>query len=138
MKIYFVRIIKSHDSGPEVHGPSKVLQDMLCFSPREDDKDQRFQICECVRENATPKPIYEWCWKKVGWVPSRVKLSINFGATAPPLAEQLADFNFEENEITHWQKDFNAITRLSVRGLLSDAETDKARNRLLNAITKKK
>lgn len=58
-------------------------------------------------------------------------LSVRFGALAPSLAEQL-DRKPKECEL--WQKDADAITRLLVRNLLSDASGRKARQRLLSRI----
>lgn len=64
-------------------------------------------------------------------------LGLVFGALAPPLAEQLTAAGVpSENvpDMEHHQKDADAIARLSIRGLMSDAEKDRARNRLLKAI----
>ncbi len=58
------------------------------------------------------------------------KLTIHFGALAPPLTEQIKNLpeKYEENS--------QAITRLFLHGLLTEAETHKARKRLVKAIEK--
>ena len=64
-----------------------------------------------------------------------MKLSMSFGALAPPLAEQLPDgAKIKRTDLIHFQKDADAITRLFVRGYLSDAGTSGARKRLMQKI----
>lgn len=62
--------------------------------------------------------------------------SIHLGALAPKLTKQFETAGVSMNPalVAHWQKDQDAIARLSVRGLLSDAETIKARERLCKKI----
>ena len=60
---------------------------------------------------------------------------IAFGALAPPLAEQLGD-RLQPQRIALWQRCADAITLLSVHGLLTDAERTRARVRLIKAISK--
>jgi len=62
--------------------------------------------------------------------------SIQLGALAPKLTEQFANSGVHINPklLAHWQKDQDAIARLAIRGLLSDAETRKARERLCKKI----
>lgn len=65
-----------------------------------------------------------------------MKISIQFGAMAMPIAQQL---NFQgikclKTDLIHWQADADAITRLAVRGLLSDSRIRYARQRLLQNI----
>lgn len=56
-----------------------------------------------------------------------------FGAFAPRLTEQLAGA-VSESDVFELQKDADAITRLSVRGLLGDGAVDSARRRLIEKI----
>lgn len=67
------------------------------------------------------------------------QLEIYFGALAPKVSEQIKaqGFSAEPDILEHWDKDAYAITRLHVRGCLSDAEVHKARRRLMRSITKK-
>lgn len=62
--------------------------------------------------------------------------SIHLGALAPKLTKQFADAGVSINPtlVAHWQKDQDAIARLAVRGLLSDAESTKALKRLCKKI----
>jgi hypothetical protein len=62
--------------------------------------------------------------------------SIHLGALAPTLTQQFADAGVRMNPtlLAHWQKDQDAIARLAVRGLLSDTEARKARERLCKKI----
>ena len=55
---------------------------------------------------------------------------IHFGAFAPKLSEQgFADL-IDANKLEHLQKDADAISRLSVRGIIPDSVVGKARERL--------
>ena len=62
--------------------------------------------------------------------------SIHLGALAPKLTKQFEDAGVSMNPVlvAHWQKDQDAIARLVVRGLLSEAEATKARERLCKKI----
>jgi hypothetical protein len=64
-------------------------------------------------------------------------LVLRFGAMADRLEAQLRSLGLEARKIdlVHWQDDAGAIVRLSVRGLLTDAEAANARRRLLKAIS---
>ena len=53
--------------------------------------------------------------------------TVEFGPLAPLLSKQLPGLKTPEL----WQKHADAIARLSVHGLLTDGETNKARIRLL-------
>ena len=57
-----------------------------------------------------------------------MSIKIYFGALCEPVAEQLG---INEHIAEPWQKDADAITRLVVRGLLTDSETHRARKRLI-------
>ena len=60
------------------------------------------------------------------------RIHVELGALCPPLHEQLGVFGVTEAEPL--QIDANAIVRLSVRGLLSEAEETRARKRLVRKI----
>lgn len=62
-----------------------------------------------------------------------MKLGISFGALAPKIADQLREqgVTAPKDIIIQAQKDTDAIARLSVRGMLSDAATQSARRRVL-------
>jgi FAD synthase len=57
----------------------------------------------------------------------QVEIGLRFGAVAPPLHQQLG---IAPVAVDPFQADADAITRLVVRGLLSDAEAERARLRL--------
>ena len=54
-----------------------------------------------------------------------------FGALAPTLAQQLG---VSKIATAVWQKDADAITRLAIRGMLTDGETRAARLRLVKEL----
>lgn len=60
----------------------------------------------------------------------RAALAIEFGALAPPLSEQLAALGIDDETIEHWQRDADAISRLSIRDVLTTREARVARERL--------
>lgn len=60
------------------------------------------------------------------------RISIELGALAPPLAEQLGLESTER--LDHLQKDADALTRLRVRGLLTERESTAASKRLVKRI----
>lgn len=62
-------------------------------------------------------------------------LHITFGAMADPLKKQLAGCGLPEKRIAKWQREADAITLLSVNGLLRDPEKTRARDRLMRTIT---
>jgi hypothetical protein len=63
-------------------------------------------------------------------------LSIHFGALCQPIKRQLRDAKLrcKPDLAAAWQDDADAVTRLAVRGLLSDAEKQRARRRLIKVI----
>lgn len=64
-----------------------------------------------------------------------MKLTLQFGAMAPKLAEQLDGIaRLPKSLLSAFQQDADAVTRLAVRGLLPDGETAKARKRLLKRV----
>jgi hypothetical protein len=135
MKLYLVQVIDGEKSGG-VDGPNPSLQDMLNFMPNEDDRGLVFQIVESDSSSGSSTVIYDWSWDTEEWIRSKMKISVVFGAKSPPLSEQLAGFDLDPEKIKHWQKDADAIARLSVRGILSESETEKARKRLVNRIAR--
>ena len=65
-------------------------------------------------------------------------LKLVFGAIVPNIGQQLRDAGFtasKNGDIEHWQKDADAITRLIVRGLLTDSAGTVARRKLMKKIT---
>lgn len=65
------------------------------------------------------------------------QISIALGALSRPLAEQLSAQGMEMtpgNDVTVFQRDADAITRCSVRGFASEAQTMTARRRLMRNI----
>jgi hypothetical protein len=65
-----------------------------------------------------------------------MKLEITFGAMAPKLRDQIAAAGFKAyyKDVAEWQADADAITRLTVRGLLSDSQIAMCRKRLTRLI----
>ena len=68
-------------------------------------------------------------------------IEIEFGALAPKLTEQIKDqtgalSDGQMSDIDTIQKDADAVNRLYVRGVLSEAATRTARKRLMNKIAK--
>lgn len=60
-----------------------------------------------------------------------MRLSINFGALAPSLAEQM---DARPKAIELHQRDADAVTRLLVRGLLSEKQGQSARRKILRRL----
>jgi hypothetical protein len=67
-----------------------------------------------------------------------IKLRIAFGAMSKPLHEQISEHGIPvtQDEMSHYQKDAEAITRLRIRGMLSDKEVGNTQNRLMKNIVK--
>ena len=65
-----------------------------------------------------------------------MSLALTFGAFAAPLKKQLRGHRVPSKDVAHFQADADAITRLGIRGLLSDAEKRRARQRLIDRIAK--
>ena len=63
-------------------------------------------------------------------------MEIRFGAMAPKLKVQLYQIEnrLSDEQIEHYQKDADAITRLRIRGLLNHSETAKAEKRLVKKL----
>ncbi len=71
---------------------------------------------------------------------SQRNIRIAFGAISPPIDEQLRDQGFKLDMDPLWrvylQRDVDEITRLRIRCVLTDAESDKARKRIFQIIKK--
>ena len=65
-----------------------------------------------------------------------MQVALSFGALVPRISEQLSDqkLKAKTNNIIHWQRDADAITRLIIGGLLTDAQARNARRKLLKRI----
>lgn len=63
-------------------------------------------------------------------------LGIKFGALSKPIAEQIADAGFvmDEANAERWQFCADAIVRLSLAGVLTDAAMHQARRRLMKRL----
>ena len=63
-------------------------------------------------------------------------LEISFGALSPSIGEQLRSqgLTATKDDVTHWESDRKALTRLRVRGLLPDATAKQAERRLFKRI----
>lgn len=61
-------------------------------------------------------------------------VGLHFGALAPRPSKQV---RLPPEEAKHFDKDADAIDRLLVRGIISDSEAKRARQRLVNQIAKK-
>lgn len=65
-----------------------------------------------------------------------MNVSIRHGALAPKISEQLSKqgfkerVRFEKQKLAHIQNDCDAVNRLKIRGILSDAEVNRARRRI--------
>lgn len=68
---------------------------------------------------------------------SAARLSIEFGAMAPPLAAQLASHGVDVAQVQLCQRFADSIALLKIHGLLTDAEGERARLRLFKMIAKK-
>jgi hypothetical protein len=63
-------------------------------------------------------------------------MDIRLGALAPSLVEQLDGLGIPADKLEAINNDAHAITRLKVRGLLTERESESARKRLIKQITK--
>lgn len=66
------------------------------------------------------------------------KFGLHFGAICDPIAKQISgqQLKFDKSEVSHYQKDADAITRLRIRGYLPDSTLKKAQQKLFKKITK--
>lgn len=61
-------------------------------------------------------------------------IEIVFGAVCDPIDKQLREQGHPLKTASVFQKDADALTRLAVRGLLTDAQVRQARKKLLRRI----
>ena len=68
------------------------------------------------------------------------RFQVELGALAPPIEDQLRDqglrLDMEPRARQLLQRDTHEVTRLFVRGILTETEAHKARNRILQIIKK--
>lgn len=68
------------------------------------------------------------------------RFQIEFGALAPPIEDQLRDQGLQLDMIPlsrhQLQRDSHEVTRLFVRGILTEAEAGKAQQRIIRIIKK--
>lgn len=64
------------------------------------------------------------------------QVTIELGALAKPLSEQIPSGTIDSSDVEVFQKDSDAITRLYVRGYITGAQTATARKKLLRALQK--
>ena len=66
-----------------------------------------------------------------------MKLELRFGAMTESVSEQVQrQYNEPTVDLPEFDKDADAITRVYVRGIITDAEAGKARQRLMKKITR--
>ncbi len=63
-----------------------------------------------------------------------MQITLDFGAMAESLKKQLARFYVQEKELSHYQRDADAISRLMMRGLISESQAHAARKRLMKKV----
>lgn len=66
------------------------------------------------------------------------RFDLSFGATSPTLGEQLREYGLKIDPmaLSRFQKIADGITLASIHGILTMAETHRARRRLVKAIAK--
>ena len=71
---------------------------------------------------------------------SQQNIRISFGALSPSIDEQLRDQGFKLDldplQRAYLQRDTDEVTRLRIRCILTEAESDKARKRIIQIIKK--
>ena len=65
------------------------------------------------------------------------KLRVRFGALSPPLHEQLSEFGLSKEDLKWQQKLADAISLCNVHFVITDAETRKARQRLMKQLIRR-
>lgn len=63
-------------------------------------------------------------------------MNIRLGSMAPPLSRQLRKFNLDKKKVKQFQRDNDAISRLYVRGIISETTKIRAYNALVRSIKK--
>ena len=64
------------------------------------------------------------------------RIGFKFGALSPKLSVQLSEMGYSIKSIKTFQDDADAITRLVVRGFIPDGAARKARQKIVNLITR--
>lgn len=66
------------------------------------------------------------------------QLGIHFGALADPISQQLKKqgFKYKKEDVMHFEKQLDAITRLKFASLISDSIATKAYQKLYKSIEK--
>jgi len=67
---------------------------------------------------------------------SFMNVTVELGALAPPLASQLSEIGLSPEAIDRLQRSADSIVLLSVQGIISESEAERARNRLVRAIAR--
>jgi hypothetical protein len=71
---------------------------------------------------------------------SQPNVSVSLGALSPPIGEQLREqglkLDMDPLQRGYLQRDADEVTRLRVRCILTEAESDKARRRIFQIIKK--
>lgn len=62
------------------------------------------------------------------------RIEIAFGALSPRLADQPIGPLIDADELDHFQRDADAITRLRIRGLMTPSQADAACRRLVKRL----
>jgi hypothetical protein len=69
-----------------------------------------------------------------------MNVRINFGALSPPIGEQLQDqglkLDMDPLQRQYLQRDADEVSRLRIRGVLTESGADKARKRIMQVIKK--
>ena len=65
------------------------------------------------------------------------RIGLRFGALTPKISEQLNESGIAKSDLKRFDGHAEAITRLHICGLLTDSESRKARQRLMNVVAKK-
>jgi hypothetical protein len=72
--------------------------------------------------------------------PKSKSFNIKFGALCPPLGEQLRNqgLNLDLDPMGRQllQRDIDEVTRLAIRGVITESERDRARKRLMQTLKK--
>jgi hypothetical protein len=65
------------------------------------------------------------------------RFGLSLGALAPPIQEQLSrrGLQIEPETLERLQQNSDAITRLQICGILTEAESDRARNRFMKKLS---
>lgn len=65
-----------------------------------------------------------------------ITVGVGFGAFSPPLREQMAEQGLvtDPGKLDHLESDRLAVVRLTIRGVLTQAEGDRVRRRLVDRV----